>query len=190
MIHKTAEVSRKSKIGRDVQIWAFSIVRENAKIGDECIIGSHVYIDHDAEIGCRVKIQNNALVYFGSKIDDDVFIGPGVILTNDKYPRSTNKFGQLKNQKDWQVGEIRVGQGASIGAGCVITPGVRIGKYALIGAGSVVTKSIPDFGLVWGNPARLHGFVCQNGHPFKSAGHSFHGKKFFCAQCAKTYKIK
>lgn len=180
MIDKTAQVSKLAKIGRNVKIWGLTRIREGVEIGDNSTIGGSVYIDHDVKIGSNVKIEDCALIYFGVTVEDDVFIGPAACFTNDKYPRAI-KNGKLKADRDWQVSKTLVERGASIGAGCVITPGVRIGKYALLGAGSVVTKSIPNFGLAWGSPAKLQGFVCPNGHPLK---------KFFCPQCGKTYKIK
>lgn len=164
MIHKTAEVSSKAKIGKNVKIWHFSIIREDVQIGDSCIIGANVYIDYEVKIGSNVKVQNNALIYFGTTIENDVFIGPSVILTNDKYPRSTTSAGKLKRAKDWRVGKILVQHGASIGAGSIILPDIAIGTYSLIGAGSNVTKTVPAHALVVGNPARIVGYVCKNGH--------------------------
>ena len=93
--HKTAEVSKNTKIGKNVYIWHHAQIRENAKIGNNCIIGKNVYIDHDVIIGNNVKIQNNSSIYFGSKIEDGVFIGPHVCLTNDKSPRAITKEGKL-----------------------------------------------------------------------------------------------
>lgn len=180
MIDKTAQVSKLAKIGRNVKIWGLTRIREGVEIGGNSTVGGNVYIDHDVKIGSNVKIEDAALIYFGVTIEDEVFIGPAVCFTNDKYPRATQE-GKLKTNRDWQVSKTLVERGASIGAGCVITSGVRIGKYALLGAGSLVTKSIPDFGLAWGNPAKLHGLVCPNGHPLK---------KSFCPKCGKNYKIE
>lgn len=182
MIHKSADVSPKAKIGKNVQVWHFSQIREKALIGDNCIIGKNVYIDHDVKIGSNVKIQNNALVYFGTTIKNDVFIGPAVILTNDKYPRSTTSTGKLKVLKHWQAGKILVKHGASIGAGSIILPSITIGNYALIGAGSTVTKSVPDHALLLGNPARIVGYVCKNGHQLEIKSKK-HQVKYQCNTC-------
>ena len=163
----TAVVSEKAKIGNNVRIWHFAQIRENAEIGDNSIIGKNVYIDHEVKIGKNVKIQNNVSVYFGAKIEEGVFIGPHVCFTNDKMPRAINEDGELKSDKDWKVGKIIVKKGASIGACSVILPDVTIGQYAMVGSGSVVTKDVPDYGLVYGNPAKLQGYVDKKGKKVK-----------------------
>ena len=167
MIHKTAEVSKKAVLGRNVSVWNNAQIREDARIGDNCIIGKSAYIDHGVKIGDNVKVQNNSSVYFGSTIEDGVFIGPHVCLTNDKNPRAVTKDGKLKGSTDWEIGRILVKKGASIGAGSIILPNVVVGKHAMVGAGSVVTKNVPDFGLVYGNPARLAGYVDKSGSKVK-----------------------
>lgn len=162
-VHKTAEVSNKVQIGEGTSIWNEAQIREGAKVGKNCIISKGVYIDKNVIIGNNIKIQNYSCIYHGSKIEDGVFIGPHVILTNDKHPRAINPDYSLKSDKDWEEGKILVKKGASIGANAVILPGTEIGEWALIGAGSVVTKNVPDYGLVFGNPAILKGFVCKCG---------------------------
>jgi len=162
-IHQTADVSPQAVIGESVKIWAFSQVREGVSIGPECILGKNVYIDFDVKIGARCKIQNNCSLYHGLTVEEGVFIGPHVVFTNDKTPRAITKDGQLKTNDDWQVGQSLVKYGASIGAHCVVLPGVTIGRFAMVGAGSVVTKDVPDFALVYGNPARIHGSVDEEG---------------------------
>ena len=154
-IHPTAVVEEGAKIGKGTRIWHFVHVRSGAKIGENCNIGKDVYIDVDVEIGNSVKIQNCVSIYRGVKIEDYVFIGPHVVFTNDLYPRSFNR--------DWQLVPTLVKRGASIGANSTIVCGVTIGEYAMIGAGSVVTKDVPPHGLMYGNPARLRGFVCVCG---------------------------
>jgi acetyltransferase-like isoleucine patch superfamily enzyme len=131
-------------------------------------VGKGVYIDFDVQIGNNVKIQNSALIYHGVTLEDGVFIGPQVCLTNDKLPRAINPDGTLKGAADWEVCPILVRQGATIGARAVILPGVTIGRWAMIGSGAVVTRDVPDYGLVWGNPARLHGFVCPCGRQLQA----------------------
>ncbi len=162
-IHPTAEVSDQATIGEDTRIWSHTQVREGSVIGANCNIGRNVYIDFDVSIGSLVKIQNNASVYHGVTVEDGVFIGPHVCFCNDVYPRAITLDGRLKGNDDWEVGPTVVRYGASVGAGSIILPNVTIGAFALIGAGSVVTRSVPDHGLVYGNPARLHGFVCVCG---------------------------
>lgn len=187
MIHKTADVSKKAHIGKNVFVWANAVVREGAKIGDDVVVGGGVYIDHDVTVGSRVKIQNNALIYFGSEIEDEVFIGPGVICANDKYPRSTLS-GKLKSSSDWQAGKIVIRKGASVGAGSILLPGVEIGPMAMIGAGSVVVDIIPSFALAFGNPAKVHGAVCGIGHIRRKAA-NIGGRNYFCKICKKTYQL-
>lgn len=163
MIHESAFVSERAKIGKGTRIWNNSQVREGAEIGENCILGKNVYIDSGVKIGSNVKIQNNSSIYHGAKIEDGVFIGPYVCITNDKNPRAINPDGSLKKDSDWRVGPVLIKYGASLGAGTIVLPDVVIGKFAMIGAGSVVTKNVPDYGVVFGNPAKLHGFVCKCG---------------------------
>ena len=162
-IHSTADVSENAKIGLSTKIWNYSQIREHANIGSEVIIGKNVYIDFDVIIGNRCKIQNNCSIFHGAVIDDGVFIGPHVIITNDKNPRAINSDGTLKKASDWEVGKTHIAYGASIGAGSVILPNVNIGRFALIGAGSIVTKDVPEYALVAGNPAKIIGTVDTNG---------------------------
>lgn len=166
-IHPSAEVSPQALIGADTRIWHQAQVREGARIGENCILSKGVYIDRDVLIGSNVKIQNGASVYHGATIEDGVFLGPGAILTNDKLPRAINPNGSLKSDADWEVNPTLVQRGASIGAGAVVLPGVTVGEFALIGAGALVTQDVPSHGLVYGNPARLHGYVCRCGRPLK-----------------------
>ena len=184
MRHPTAEVSEKAKIGKNTAIWHHAHIREKAEIGNNCIIGKNVYVDFGVKIGNNVKIQNNSSLYHGVKIENGVFIGPHVCLTNDKTPRAINTDGSLKGNSDWKVSEILVKEGASIGAGVVILPGVKIGRYAMVGAGSVVTKDVPDYGLVYGNPAQLKGNVCKCGCRVAKQG------AIICDSCTGKKKLK
>jgi len=165
--HPTAEVSDKASIGKETKIWHFVQIRENAQIGENCIIGKGSYIDFEVQIGNNVKIQNLVSIYHGVHVEDGVFIGPHVCFTNDNNPRAIDASGKLKGNDDWVVSPTYVKKGASIGANSTILPGITIGKYALIGAGSVVTKDVPDYGLVFGNPARLKGKVNKKGDIIK-----------------------
>lgn len=160
----TAIISKDAKIGKNTKIWHFSQIRENAFIGENCIVSKNCYIDFDVRIGDNVKIQNNSSIYHGSIIEDGVFIGPHVCITNDKVPRAINEDETLKGNDDWEVGKTLIKKGASIGACSVILPNVTIGQFAMVGAGSVVTQDVPDFGLVYGNPAKLHGYVDKKGN--------------------------
>lgn len=155
MIHESAYVEN-AKIGEGTRIWHFAHVRKGAKIGKNCNIGKGVYIDTNVKIGDNCKIQNFACIYQGVEIGNNVFIGPHVCFTNDVYPRAF-----IWNEE--KLSRTMIKEGASIGANTTVIAGVTIGKYAMVGAGSVVTKNVPDYGLVFGNPASLKGFVCECG---------------------------
>jgi len=184
-IHPTADVSPQATIGPGSRIWHQAQVRERAAIGHNCIVGKGAYIDFDVAIGNNVKIQNGVYVYHGVTVQDGVFLGPGVILTNDKLPRAINPDGSLKSDADWQVSPTLIQRGASVGAGAVILPGVTIGEFALIGAGSVVTRDVPAHGLVYGNPARLHGHVCRCGRPLTEQKN----QQWKCEVCNELYRL-
>ena len=185
MIHQSAQVDPKVKIGDNAKIWNWVQIRENAEIGENTIISKSVYIDSGVKIGRNVKIQNNVSVYHGVNIEDGVFIGPHVCFTNDKYPRSINPDGTLKNADDWQVSETLIKYGSSIGANSTILPGVTIGRFAMIGSGAIVTRDVPDNGLVVGAPGKLIGYVCDCG--IKLVKGQAHGKLtiYQCPKCGR-----
>src|SRR5215469_4998298 len=160
-IHPSAEVSASARVGAGTRIWSHAQVREHASIGEECNIGKGVYIDAHVQIGARVKIQNYASVFEGVTLEDGVFVGPHVCFTNDMLPRAITPDGKLKSIADWEITPTLVKYGASIGAGSIIICGITIGEFALIGAGSVVTRDVLPHRLVFGNPAKLHGYVCR-----------------------------
>jgi UDP-2-acetamido-3-amino-2,3-dideoxy-glucuronate N-acetyltransferase len=162
-VHSTSDVSPKASIGDGTKIWQYCQIREGAVLGQNCILGKGVYIDAGVHIGNNVKIQNGISVYEGVTLEDGVFCGPHCVFTNDREPRSINPDGTLKSPTDWQITKTLVRYGAAIGAHATVVCGVTIGRWAMIGAGSVVTRDVPDYGLVYGNPARLHGFVCPCG---------------------------
>lgn len=162
--HATADVSPNARVGAGTKIWQHCQVREDAVIGENCILSKGVYIDAGVQIGSNVKIQNGISVYHGVTLEDGVFCGPHCVFTNDKMPRAINPDGTLKSGADWVIGATLVKMGAAIGAHATIVCGITIGRWAMIGAGAVVTRDVPDYGLVYGNPARLRGFVCPCGH--------------------------
>ena len=153
--HPSAMVSPKARLGAGTKVWVNAQIREDAVIGKDCIISKDVYIDKGVHVGDRVKVQNGVSVYAGVTVEDDAFLGPHCVFTNDLRPRSFNS--------DWEIVPTSVGKGASIGAGAVIVCGVEIGAYAMVGAGAVVTKDVPAHALVVGNPARVRGYVCRCG---------------------------
>ena len=184
-IHPTAIVEEDVVIGEGTRIWHFVHVRKGARIGKNCNIGKGVYIDTGVVIGNNVKIQNFVSVYRGVTLEDDVFIGPHATFTNDLFPRSFNK--------EWKIVPTLVKRGASIGANATIVCGVTIGRYAMVGAGAVVTKNVPDFGLVYGNPARLKGFVCYCGRPLREEDKTREERNYIlykCSSCGRIVKIK
>jgi acetyltransferase-like isoleucine patch superfamily enzyme len=154
-IHSTAIVESGATIGENTHVWHFAHIRAGAKIGAECIIGKDAYIDTGVVIGDRCKIQNGVSVYNGVILEDDVFVGPHVAFTNDLTPRA---FGP------WEPAYTTVKKGASLGAHSTILANIVIGEYAMIAAGAVVTRSVPTHTLVCGNPARIMGYVCKQGH--------------------------
>jgi UDP-2-acetamido-3-amino-2,3-dideoxy-glucuronate N-acetyltransferase len=163
MIHPTAEIGEGTVIGAETDVWARTHLREGAVIGHSCRIGADVYIGVDVRVGDRCKVQNRALLYEGSIIEDEVFVGPAACLTNDRHPRASSQDGQLKDTSDWRLEGVLLRHGASIGAGAIVLPGVTVGRFALVGAGAVVTRSVPDHALVAGNPAAHLGWVCRCG---------------------------
>jgi len=185
-IHPTADVSPRATIGDGTRIWHEAQVREGAVVGRECILGKGAYVDRDVRIGDRCKLQNGALVYHGFTLEGGVFVGPGAMLLNDKYPRAINPDGTLKSDVDWEVSAGSIGYGASIGGGAIVLPGVRIGAMAIVGSGAVVTRDVPERGIVAGNPARLRGFACDCGHTIHQTGS---GGAYACATCGRTYSL-
>lgn len=166
-IHATADVSDKADIGPGTRIWHEVQVRESAVIGSECILGKGAYVDMKVRIGDRCKLQNGAFVFHGFNLEDGVFLGPGVMLLNDKHPRAINPDGSLKSDSDWTASEAVIRRGAAVGGGAVVLPGVSIGRFAMVGAGSVVTREVPDHAIVFGNPARVRGFACVCGRELR-----------------------
>jgi UDP-2-acetamido-3-amino-2,3-dideoxy-glucuronate N-acetyltransferase len=180
--HATAELSPEAIIGDGASIWHQAQVRERARIGRNCILGKGVYIDLDVILGDNCKLQNGVYVYHPAVVEDGVFLGPGVIITNDRVPRAVNPDMSLKSDADWEVSPVWIGQGASVGAGSIVLPGVRIGRWAMVGAGSLVTKDVPDHGLVLGSPARLTGYVCRCGYRLAEEAPGI----YQCVACRRT----
>jgi acetyltransferase-like isoleucine patch superfamily enzyme len=188
-IHPTAEVSPKANIGEGTSIWHQAQVREGANIGTNCIIGKGVYVDFDVSLGENVKIQNYVSIYHGVTVEDGVFIGPHVCFTNDLKPRAINKDGSLKAADDWVLSKTLIRRGAALGANSTIVCGITVGAWAMIGSGSVVTKDIPDYGLAFGNPARLHGFVCPCGERLEKESERVGCVVTKCLNCNETVEI-
>ncbi len=156
-IHPTAIVEDGAEVGPGTKVWHYAHVRAGAVIGRDCVLGKDVYVAEQARIGNNVHVQNGVSVYNGVTLEDGVFVGPHVNFTNDRYPRASNP--------NWELVPTLVREGASIGAGATILCGVVVNPYAMVGAGSVVLYDVPEHALVFGNPARLSGFVCYCGRP-------------------------
>jgi UDP-2-acetamido-3-amino-2,3-dideoxy-glucuronate N-acetyltransferase len=155
-------ISDTSRLGANVKIYHPDQVNlYGCTIGDDSRIGSFVEIQKNASVGARCKISSHSFICEGVAIEDEVFVGHGVMFTNDRLPRATNPDGSPMGEEDWTVEFTRVKRGASIGSNVTVVSGVTIGEYALVGAGAVVTKDVPDFAIVAGVPARVVGDTRQ-----------------------------
>jgi UDP-2-acetamido-3-amino-2,3-dideoxy-glucuronate N-acetyltransferase len=188
-VHPTAEVEPGAKVGAGTKIWRQAHVRGQATIGEECNIGKGVYVEAHVRIGSRVKIQNHVSLFEGVTVEDGVFIGPHVCFTNDMFPRAITPEGKLKSADDWTVTPTLVKYGASIGAGSVIVCGITIGEFALVGAGAVVTRDVPSHTLVFGNPARPHGYVCRCARRLTEVQEQGGRLSGWCVTCGQRYQI-
>lgn len=182
-VHPSADVSPEAHIGPGTRIWRQAHIREDAHIGAECNIGKGVYVESHVRIGSRVKIQNHVSLFEGVTIEDGVFIGPHVCFTNDMFPRAITPEGKLKSAQNWQITPTLVKYGASLGAGAILVCGITVGEFALVGAGSVVTKDVPAHALVFGNPARQHGYVCRCAHPLRDVHREEGTLVGWCEEC-------
>lgn len=159
-VHESSCIDDGAQIGSGTKIWHFCHVMSSARIGKGCNIGQNVFIAANVQIGDNVKIQNNVSLYTGVIVEDDVFLGPSMVFTNVINPRSH------VNRKD-EYKTTLVQKGASIGANATILCGITLGRFCFVGAGAVVTRSVPDHALVYGNPARIKGWMCECGIELK-----------------------
>ena len=141
-----------TEIGRGTRVWAWAHVMQGARVGADCNIGEHCFVERGAVLGDRVTVKNGVQVWEGVTAEDDVFLGPNAVLTNDMRPRSRSA--------DFHAVPTLLRRGCSIGANATVLPGLTVGRFALVAAGAVVTRDVPDFALVVGNPARVRGHVC------------------------------
>ena len=188
------ELLAKYYIIDDAEIGEKTVVRNytnlyGCKIGKNCKIACYAEIQRGVEIGDDCKVEAFAFIPSGVKIGDRVFVGPHVCFTNDMRPRAINADGTPKDADDWVLSKTLVQTGAAIGANSTIRCGVNLGEWCLVGSGSVVTRDVPAYGLVYGNPAQLHGFVCPCGErleKIKESGDSVLAK---CPACEKKIEI-
>ena len=165
-----ADVADSATIGEGSSIWHLAQVRENATLGENCVVGRGAYIGTGVQMGPGCKVQNYALVYEPARLARGVFIGPGVVLTNDHFPRAINPDGTPKSAHDWEPVGVTIHEGAAIGARAVCVAPITIGRWATIAAGSVVTRDVPAFALMAGVPARRIGWVGYAGVPLQPEG--------------------
>jgi len=192
-IHPTAIIEHDVSIGDGTSIWDSVHVRHGTTIGRDCIIGEKTYVAYDVHIGHRVKI--NAMVYICTAvtIEDGVMISAGTVFTNDRFPRATTPdLRRLRpSEPDEDTLPTLVREGATIGAGCVIGNDLTIGRFAMVGMGSVVTKTVDDFHLVLGHPARPVGCVCRCGHLVARFGDlESTDVETPCGRCGSPYRIR
>ena len=177
--HETAVIDEGCEIGTGTKIWHFSHIMPNSVLGEKCNVGQNVVISPGVKLGNNVKVQNNVSLYTGVICEDDVFLGPSCVFTNVINPRSA-----VVRKSEYR--QTIVKKGASIGANATIVCGHDIGQFAFIGAGAVVTKTVPDYALVVGNPARQMGWMSEFGHrlEFDTEG------KAQCPESGEIYHIK
>lgn len=171
------------QVGEGTRIWPFAHVMDGAVVGKQCNIGEHVFIENGVRVGDRVTIKNYTGLWQGATIEDDVFVGAGVIFSNDRFPRARNSSPEVveryRDQSQWLL-PTTVRQGASIGCGVMFLPGVTIGRYALVGIGAVVSRDVVDHRVVIGNPARRIGWACFCGTTLN--------EQLQCPRCERVYK--
>lgn len=179
-VHPSSYVDEPVTIGKGTKIWHFSHVMSGAVIGERCTIGQNVNIGGKAVLGNNVKVQNNVSIYDAVIVEDDVFCGPSMVFTNVINPRS-----HIPRKDEYKRTVVK--KGATLGANSTIVCGVTIGNYAFVGAGAVLTKDIPDYALVYGNPGRLHGWVCACGTRLELSRDET-VETAVCKACGKKYE--
>ena len=180
-VHESSFVDEPCSIGKGTKIWHFCHIMGGSAIGRDCNFGQNVVLSPGCVIGDNVKIQNNVSVYTGVILEDDVFCGPSAVFTNVVNPRSH------VSRKD-QFRQTLVKRGATIGANATVVCGVTLGRYSFVGAGSVVTRDVPDYGMVYGNPARLRGWMCHCGTRLNLGISGERVETSECSACGRRYR--
>ena len=176
-LHESSYVDEGAQIGEGTKIWHFCHVMPGAVIGKRCSVGQNVNIGSRAVLGDGCKIQNNVSIYDDVILEDDVFCGPSMVFTNVINPRS---FVERKHEYLKTV----LKRGATVGANATVVCGNTVGRFAMVGAGAVVTHDVPDYALVFGTPARIHGWVCECGVKLE-----FEEDEALCGECGKAYSL-
>ena len=190
-IHPTALVEPRVEIGPGTSVWDNVHIRGPAWIGSDSIIGEKTYIAYGVRIGSCVKINAQVYVCTAVTIEDRVMISAGVIFTNDRYPRAFGLDGDglASSEPNEDTLQTIVREGVTIGAGAIIGPGLELGAYAMIGMGAVVTADVPPHALVYGNPARVRGWVCVCGEPFPPSPANHAGAPAACTRCGRPRPV-
>jgi len=182
-VHESSYVDSPCEIGDGTKIWHFSHVMKNCQIGSNCNIGQNVVVSPQCVIGNNVKIQNNVSVYTGVILEDDVFCGPSMVFTNVYNPRS-----HVERKNEYRTTLVK--KGATIGANATVVCGTTLGRFSFVGAGSVVTRDVPDYAMVYGNPAKLRGWACACGEKLPIAVAPPAEQKIECSRCAQQYRYE
>jgi UDP-2-acetamido-3-amino-2,3-dideoxy-glucuronate N-acetyltransferase len=180
-LHPTVQVEGEVQIGEGTKVWHFSKLMGPLRIGKGCSFGQNVVIEKGVQVGDNVKVQNNVSLYSGVILEDDVFCGPSMVFTNVGTPRS-----HYPRRGKYETTLVK--RGASIGANATIVCGSTLGRYTFVGAGAVVTKDVPDHALVYGNPARIHGWVCYCGIRLGLGVGPGGTEEASCPECSRAYR--
>lgn len=175
--HPMSIVDPYCEIGSGTRIWAGTHVMCGARIGEGCNIGENCFIEGGVVVGSHVTVKNNVALYDGAVVEDDVFLGPSCVFTNVVNPRA---FVSRKHAFRKTI----VQKGASIGANATLICGHTVGRYAFVGAGAVVSRDVPDYALVYGTPAKIHGWVCKCGCKL-----TFRDNMAVCSECGSAYRL-
>ena len=176
--HPMSIVDEGCEIGSGTRVWAGAHVMSGAKVGENCNIGEHCFIESGVSVGNHVTIKNNVALYDGAIVEDDVFLGPSCVFTNVINPRAF-----VSRKKEFRPTIVR--KGASIGANATLICGHTVGRYAFVGAGAVVSRDVPDYAIVYGTPARIHGYVCRCGCKL-----TFREDGAVCPECGSGYRLE
>ena len=179
-VHESSYIDADVEIGTNTKIWHFCHVLSHTRIGSDCSFGQNCVVGPKVTIGNNVKVQNNVSIYEGVELEDDVFCGPSMVFTNVINPRS-----HVSRKHEYKKTLLK--KGASVGANATVVCGCTLGRYCFVGAGSVVTKDVPDFALVVGNPARVHGWFCQCGVKLIKTASPAEGSRHKCLECGSDY---